>query len=147
MTTKIANKSSGITTGMGILAYFVSLFEANELLSRKLRMSDTTIAKKVAREFPNRLSAQDFISEHPDKTVNSYRGRYNKGTFTRGTPPTVLSLRYNNYGLPVNYKTGTILLTERDETLLRETHDLFRNRTLEGITQCQVTHLGRYLRD
>ena len=76
---KVINKSSGITTGTGITQYFISLFEANEFLPPKQRMTDVIIAIKIAKEYPDRKSAQDFLNNKARKTVNSYRYRYNIG--------------------------------------------------------------------
>ena len=129
----IAHKSYGITSGLGITTYFASLFESNELLNPSQRMSDQQIAKKVANEFPDRQSAQDFSSMHPKKTVNSYRYRYNKGQFTRNLPPKVLSIRYNIRGLPVNGKTGTIRLLDDDVTHKRREHTTYRHKVMESL--------------
>jgi hypothetical protein len=130
---KVIAKSQGATTGMGICHFFISLFEANELLPDKQKMTDKTIAKKVVKEFPDRKSAQDFIALNPNKTVNSYRYRYNKGKFTKDIPPETLSLRYSEKGLPVNFKTGTIILSQEEVTQLRTNHRLFRHQIMESL--------------
>ena len=120
------NKSSGSTTGMGIISYFISLFEANEFVSTKHKMSDDDIAKRIAKEYPDRESAQDFMLNKAKKTINSYRYRYNAGYFTNGIPPRNLSLRYDNKGYPVNAKTGTSFLSQEKVNVLRKNHKKFR---------------------
>ncbi len=129
-TSKVINKSKGITTGMGIISYFTSLFEANEFLTTKWKMTDEAIARKIAKEFPHRKSAQDFLHNKSKKTVNSYRYRYNSGKFTRGIPPTILSFRYDKLGEPVNFKTGTTLLLQEEVNLHKEKHKRFREEKL-----------------
>ena len=118
---------------MGITHYFISMFEANHILPYKLKMTDSTIARKISREFPNRKSAQDFVSKTPNKTVNSYRYRYNKGKLTRNIPPKLLSLRYNKVGLVVNFKTGTIVLSKNEIQHLKDIHETFRLKQLESL--------------
>jgi len=132
-TYRVINKSHGITTGIGITQYFITLFEANEFLPLKQRMTDDSIASKIAREFPDRKSAQDFMNNKAKKTVNSYRYRYNSGKFTKGVPPSILSLRYNQEGTPVNLKTGTTILSSKQIDLFREEHKKFREKTLRNM--------------
>ena len=131
--TKVIRKSTGITSGMGITQFFISLFEANEILPIKQRMIDAIIARKVAKEFPNRESAQDFISDKPNKTVNSYRYRYNLGKFTRKIPPSKPSFRYDKEGLAVNYKTGTIALNAQEIQHIKREHRKLRTSVLEAM--------------
>ena len=130
---RIINKSSGITTGTGITQYFISLFEANEFLLPPQKMTDAIIAIKIAKEYPDRKSAQDFKDNKRKKTVNSYRYRYNAGKFTKDIPPSTLSLRYNVEGVPVNFKTGTIVLTSRQIALFRGRHKTFREKSLRSM--------------
>ena len=130
---KLIRKSTGITSGMGITLFFMSIFEANEMLSPKQRLTDSTIARRVAKEFPHRKSAQDFIADKPNKTVNSYRYRYNTGKFTRKLPPAIPSFRYNKQGQIVNFKTGSFLLTEQEIQDIKEAHKKLRTTILKGM--------------
>jgi len=130
---KARHKSTGRTSGLGIIAYFITIFEANELLPRSKKMPDSVIARKVAREFPDRPSAQDFMSSNPSKTVNSYRYRYNKGSFTKGIPPRTFSFRYNEEGERVNGKTGTYLLSGKDVYEMLDKHQHYRTAVLEDM--------------
>lgn len=104
------DKSSGITTGMGVCSYFASLFEANELGNRK--MTDEMIAKKVRAEFPGRKGyfftgeGRPSSSSNSRETVNAYRQKYNAGKFTKNIPPLHFSFRYNNRGERVDARTG-----------------------------------------
>ena len=127
--TQQVSKSKGITTGVGICVYFSNLFEANELAPKKKKINDRRIAEKVAEEFPERESAQSFLTG--EKTVNDYRNRYNKGIFTRGVPPKQLSLRYNKNGQAVDVRTGRHNLFPEEIRILRRKHDKFRQHTIE----------------
>ena len=129
----VINKISGITTGMGIIQYFISLFEANEFVSAKHKMTDEVIAVKISKEFPDRLSAQDFKDNKDKKTVNSYRYRYNAGKFTKDIPPATLSFRYNKDGSPVNYKTGTMFLHQEEVEEYKSLHKLSRETKLRSM--------------
>jgi hypothetical protein len=130
---KLAHKSSGISTRMGICSFFVSLFEANELLPTRQRMTDRVIAVKISKEFPDRPSAQDFTTNKAKKTVNSYRYRYNKGKFTRGMPPRNMSFRYNEKGLHTNFKTATRVLLQEEVAFLQKKHRSNRQILLESM--------------
>ena len=119
--TNQVSKSKGVTTGVGICVYFSNLFEANELAPKKKRIDDLRIAEKVVEEFPERDSAQAFLTGK--KTVNDYRNRYNKGIFTRGVPPRRLSLRYNKTGQAVDGRTGRHMLLPNEIVTRRPSRD------------------------
>jgi len=133
MNPRIERKSTGKISGMGITLYFVSLFEANEILPPKQRVTDEVIAKRVAKEFSHRKSAQDFLGNKTKKTVNSYRYRYNTGKFTRKLPPVEPSFRYNKHGQVVNFKTGNILLTQQEIQHIKDKHKALRISILESM--------------
>ena len=119
-----AHKELGDTSGLGITAYFVMLFQSNELIAKKDKLTDIQIARRVAKEFPRRPTAQleQFTGVDKKHTINSYRYRYNTGVFTRGIPPVNRSYRYNAQGNIVNEKTGNHRLLPQEIALLKESH-------------------------
>lgn len=102
----VIHKSKGLTTGLGICAFFANLFETNELSKPARRLTDEQIAIAVEREFPTRKSAKFFRDPKHYLTVNAYRNYYNQGKFTQGKIPKYVSFRYAKGGIPVEGRLG-----------------------------------------
>tara|TARA_R110002020_G_scaffold115383_1_gene265297 strand:+ start:5138 stop:5632 length:495 start_codon:yes stop_codon:yes gene_type:complete len=116
------HKTCGKKTQLGIMAFWATLFEGNELLSRNKKMTNAEIERQVRLEFPH----EETLMENLDsgrQTVNYYRHLYNVGKLTkpRGTPPKHISFRYSNVGKVVDTRSGKRLLTQEeiDELLER----------------------------
>ena len=101
----------GKETGMGICAFWSTLFLANEGLPKKKRMTDAEIRRQVLAEFvpedqPARTKESLRKLHDGEVTVNYYRGLYNKGRLTNGEVPDRVSKRYGEGGDAVKGKTG-----------------------------------------
>ena len=89
-TKKTALKSKrpvGKTTGVGVNATWVLIFQKNEKLPTARKLTDAQITKFMQFEFFGRNSK---VFE----TVSVVRGRYNRGLLTRGKVPTIQSKQY-----------------------------------------------------
>jgi len=129
-------KSSGRVTGMGVCAYFASLFEANELVGPNRKMTDEMILNKVKAEFPEGKIAKNLakLNNPPISytTVNGiYRYKYNRGVFTRGIPPTLVSFRYDAKGRIVDYRKGVLPLLPEEIAKIKRDHDTMRKKKLK----------------
>ena len=93
----------GRRSGLGVGAFFATLFRANELLKRH-KMTDWTIENQVCLEFPDQPCSKALLSG--SKTVGEWRGLYNSGDLTGGEKPEVPSKRYDGLGNVVNPKSG-----------------------------------------
>jgi hypothetical protein len=69
-TTRTVHKSRGKETGLGICAFFATLFQANELLPLGRKMTDDMIALRVEQEFPSRKTAHVYRGKGKKRTVN-----------------------------------------------------------------------------
>ena len=101
----------GKETGMGICAFWSTLFLANEGLPKRRRMTDAEIKRQVLEEFPadsqpNRTKESLRKLAEGEVTVNYYRGLYNKGRLTNGKVPEKSSKRYGDNGDEVRGKSG-----------------------------------------
>lgn len=119
------DKSKGTSLGMGVCAYFALLFESNEKLPPKKKMTDEVIAKKMRAEFPDRKSS--FFSGKPWKsgfqdTVNQWRQKYNRGNLTRDLIPTICSFRYDEQGQIVDFRSGKYPLLPEEVDLIKQEH-------------------------
>lgn len=130
------DKSSGKVTGMGVCAYFASLFEANELVGPNRKMTDEMILAKVRAEFPegkvaktlSRLNNRQLSS----MTVNGiYRYKYNHGVFTRGIPPEKVSFRYDAKGRIADYRKGKQPLLPEEIAKIKKDHEVLRKKLLK----------------
>lgn len=124
-----SRKSEGITSGLGVGAYFASLFELNEILPREDKKTDEEILSLCEKEFPNRSIWNGFKggrwvdgAEYAKYSVSSYRTLYNSGRFTKGVIPEKLSFRYDENGNKIT-KTGKRLLTLEEEKQLIKEHE------------------------
>ena len=116
------HKTCGKKTKLGIMAFWATLFEGNELLPRNKKMTNAEIERQVRLEFPH----EETLMENLDsgrQTVNYYRHLYNVGKLTkpRGTPPKHISFRYNEVGKIVDTRSGKRVLNsdEYDALLAR----------------------------
>lgn len=137
----------GVTLGLGICSFFASIFEMNEMVAKKRKLTDEQIEEVVRKEYPNR-KGYFFSGSRPKKkrisyassgtsssnwgkvTVNSYRSKYNKGVFTGKIPPDVPSFRYDYRGEKVDSRTGKRPLTPTQiETILALHQELRKSMT------------------
>lgn len=123
------HKSCGANTGLGICAFFATIFEANEELPQKKRRSDEAIAAEVELEFPSRKTG---IGKGKRYSVNVYRGYYNSGKLTGGIPPIVPSFRYSKDGVPVDRRTGRRVLDKDEITFYKNQQKRLRSLTLNS---------------
>jgi len=103
--------TKGEVTGLGICAFWATLFLANEGLPRAKKMTDAEIKVKVLAEFPkekqpNRTGGSLAKLEDGQVTVNYHRSLYNKGRLTSDGVPVQMSRRFGDSGEVVNSKTG-----------------------------------------
>lgn len=124
---RICHKSRGKSyANIGICTYFAILFRANEVASKKRKMTDDQIAEAIEKEYPDRPSAFYFRGPNKKRTINEYRHRYNKGFFTGGQVPHLYSYRYDSTGNRVDGRTGKKILPTIQELGLQSAHNYWR---------------------
>lgn len=103
-----APRSAGRRYGMGVCQFWAYLFELNESLPKKKKMTDEEIKRQMLLEFPDRPAVLKLgeVGKRGQVTVNHYRQLYNMGRLTSDVVPEVRSIRYSLKGLPVNPRTG-----------------------------------------
>lgn len=84
-------RPQGKTTGLGVQAAWVHIFEQNEKVAKAKRLTDDGISAFMHKEFPGRQS-KVFDG------VQSVRTKYNKGGLTGGEVPKTQSIRYGDDG-------------------------------------------------
>ena len=108
------HRTHGKKTGLGIMAFWRTLFEGNELLPVSKKMTNAEIERQVRLEFPH----EKVLLENLDtgrQSVNYYRHLYNKGRMTKGSPPDMISFRYNDEGKIVSTRAGKNILTAEEQ--------------------------------
>lgn len=106
-------------SGLGVCAFFATLFESNELCPVRRRMTDDQILAKAQAEFPGRF---DDFGTGKKYTVNQYRHMYNGGRFTGTVPPEKPSFRYDSSGRIVDARLGRRELLPEEVTLFKTKH-------------------------
>tara|TARA_R110000824_G_C14774941_1_gene631339 strand:+ start:70 stop:561 length:492 start_codon:yes stop_codon:yes gene_type:complete len=106
-------RTHGKKTGLGIMSFWATLFEGNELLPKSKKMTNAEIERQVRSEFPH----EETLLENLDsgrQSVNYYRHLYNKGRMSKpkDVAPKNLSYRYNEEGFLVDTRTGKRILNE-----------------------------------
>jgi hypothetical protein len=104
-------RTHGKKTGLGIMAFWATLFEGNELLSKSKKMTNAELERQVRAEFPHEKTLLENL-DSGRQSVNYYRHLYNKGRMSKpkGTPPEYISFRYSSDGEVVDTRTGKRLL-------------------------------------
>ena len=122
---KTFQKTSGKKTGLGIMTFWATIFEGNELLPRTKKMTNAEIERQVRLEFPHEETLMENL-DSGKQTVNYYRHLYNVGKLTkpRGTPPNHISFRYNEAGQVVDTRTGKRVLTKEEHNELLERYNV-----------------------
>lgn len=145
MKKKGSQKAKGRTSGLGICGFFALLFEANELASKKRKLTNEQIEKEVRKEFPNRkgyfFKGARPVNNRPGGSspswgkisVNTYRQKYNKGVFTRKVPPERYSFRYDKQGLVVDTTTGKRFLLPEEIKAINLRHQQFRKERMQEL--------------
>ena len=95
------HKTCGKKTKLGIMAFWATLFEGNELLPRNKKMTNAEIERQVRLEFPH------------EETL----------TKPRGTPPKHISFRYNEVGKVVDTRSGKRVLSSDEYDALLEKYN------------------------
>lgn len=104
-----SRKSHGRLTGLGVREYWHFLFELNETLPRKKKMNEEGILFQLEQEFPDRPQATRRIHSGEIR-LGFYRYLYNSGRLCpKKGKPHLRSYRYNEDGLRINGKSGTVL--------------------------------------
>ena len=101
-------RSKGKRYGMGICQFWAYLFQLNESLPRKRKMTDEEVKRQILLEFSHRKAVKKLgkVGEKGQVTINHYRQMYNTGRFTSGIKPTSHSRRYGEDGHCVDPRTG-----------------------------------------
>jgi hypothetical protein len=100
-------RSTGKRSGLGVHSFIGVLFEGNEKLSKKNKMTDVMIQNQIIAEFSGRKVASTLLDG--TRTVNYYRNQYNSGRLLGKMPPSI-SYRYNDDGEVVNGRTGKLMV-------------------------------------
>lgn len=118
---KTWHRTHGKKTGLGIMSFWATLFEGNELLPRAKKMTNAEIDRQVRLEFPHEQVLLDNL-DSGRQSVNYYRHLYNKGRMSRpkGTAPEFLSFRYCDQGYRVDTRSGNRHLKEIDVDALEK---------------------------
>lgn len=98
-------KSHGKEHGLSFYETIAVLLEANEQAPLSRKMTDEAMTQFLAAEFPNSRGIKAILSRHRGRTLNHYRGLYNKGKLT-GKKPSVPSHRWTMKGEVANNRTG-----------------------------------------
>tara|TARA_R110000824_G_scaffold180908_1_gene361526 strand:+ start:811 stop:1302 length:492 start_codon:yes stop_codon:yes gene_type:complete len=106
-------RTHGKVSGLGIMAFWATLFEGNELLPKSKKMTNAEIERQVRAEFPHEQTLLENL-DSGRQSVNYYRHLYNKGRMSKskGAPPQHISFRYNEEGLFVDTRAGKRMLDE-----------------------------------
>ena len=118
---KTWHRTHGKKTGLGIMAFWATLFEGNEILPKGKKMTNAEIERQVRLEFPHEKTLLENL-DSGRQSVNYYRHLYNKGRMNRpkGTPPETLSYRYNDEGVLVDTRSGNRQLNDDDIAAIEE---------------------------
>lgn len=123
------HKSKGKTLGLGICGFFAAIFDSNEVVSKRKKLTDEEIMVAVENEFPDRPSAHSFRGENKTRTINEYRLRYNQGKFSpQGKMPERRSFRYNKDGERVDGRKGNRLLNQLEIDGFISSHKYWRDK-------------------
>jgi len=93
---------------MGIMQFLCALFELNEKLPPRNRMTDAEIARQILENYPLtkvaesiRLYNEGANRNQGGRPVGYWRGHYNSGNICPNRlPPAIQSRRYNDFGQP-----------------------------------------------
>ena len=118
---KTWHRTHGKRTGLGIMAFWATIFEANEILPKLKKMTNAELERQVRAEFPHEATLLENL-DSGRQSVNYYRHLFNKGRMSKpkGSIPEEISFRYNTDGLIVDTRSGRWLLK------LSETNELVK---------------------
>lgn len=110
------SRYQGLRSKMGWEEYRFKVFEANEQASRAKKLTNAALEKMFIDEFGH--YPQILRGFQSGKfAVNYHRLLYNIGRL-RNSPPPQISFRYNEFGMAVDFRTGTKLLTPSDKEII-----------------------------
>jgi hypothetical protein len=104
---KTWHRTHGVKTGLGIMAFWALLFDANEIRVKLEKMTNAEIERLVRAEFPHEETLLSNL-DSGRQSVNYYRHLFNKGRMSqpKGALPKNLSFRYDIEGNLVDTRTG-----------------------------------------
>ncbi len=97
--TKTAGKNRGATTGFDITRGWIHVFMQNTKAKKSKRMTNAEITKWMRKEFKSKAAYFD--------NPNPVRSKYNRGEFTDGVVPKILSVPYDKDGNELPMRTRT----------------------------------------
>jgi hypothetical protein len=117
---KTWHRTHGVKTGLGIMAFWALLFDANEIRLKSEKMTNAEIERLVREEFPHEETLLSNL-DSGRQSVNYYRHLFNKGRMSqpKGSLPTNLSFRYDIGGNLVDTRSGKRVL-KADEIVALE---------------------------
>lgn len=91
--------TEGLTQNLGVQASWVYIFQRNEKIASRNKMTDKQISLWMANEFPEHDSKffKDLRKGDTNR-VQQARTRYNRGDLTLHVVPEIQSHRYNDKG-------------------------------------------------
>lgn len=112
---KTWHRTHGKRTGLGIMAFWATIFEANEILPKMKKMTNAELERQVRKEFPHEATLLENL-DSGRQSVNYYRHLFNKGRMSKpkGSIPEKISFRYNIDGVIVDTRSGRRILTEEE---------------------------------
>jgi hypothetical protein len=107
------HRTHGVKTGLGIMAFWALLFDANEIRLKSEKMTNAEIERLVREEFPHEETLLNNL-DSGRQSVNYYRHLFNKGRMNRGKTPTMISLRYDIDGNVVDTRSGSHIASQKE---------------------------------
>tara|TARA_R110000787_G_scaffold154816_1_gene268512 strand:- start:9 stop:500 length:492 start_codon:yes stop_codon:yes gene_type:complete len=104
---KTWHRTHGKVTGLGIMAFWATIFEANEILPKLKKMTNAELERQVRKEFPHEATLLENL-DTGRQSVNYYRHLFNKGRMSKpkGSSPEKISFRYDTDGVIVDTRSG-----------------------------------------
>lgn len=116
---KKSNQKGGFTQ-VSIYKWLETIFEANELLIPRKKLTDPAIFNLLKKDFPTHYITKRL--ESGKESVNTFRNHFNRGGLTSGIPK-LFSFRYNEKGIPIKGRNGTHVLLPEEVARLRKEHE------------------------
>jgi hypothetical protein len=135
-------KFVGLRSKLGWEEFRYKLFESNEMAPRAKRLTNTGIEKCLIDEFGHHPSILKAV--RGQYGANYHRQLYNRGRL-RNLPPSQISFRYNEFGIAVDYRTGTKMLSPEDkEKIVRFYREQIRLKEAKYNERHNVNRRERY---
>lgn len=119
----------GVESGLSLSAFLALVFESNELLADRKKLTDDQILLKVQKEFPGYDGRE---------SITKYRTYYNTGRLHAGKmPPEQPSFRYSKGGTIVDFRTGRRPLIEEEIKIFTKGHAQYRKSVIASLSKKQ----------